>query len=330
MILLLLGTLLILTATAAQTVLKSSQLAASPTNTYVLQTNGTVNAWVDPTTIPGGDTDLDDAYNNSPSSAKTITADDGQVEILGAFIVNAGGAPAAVPAGFSVASTVHGEHAVTSAAGFIAGVDTGGAAVADGWYRMEDADGTGYWEWGVGNRGADTAFKLPDAEPTAYAGRLLAGVPAVGASTMTWGGDRDSYFGVYDAHVGAGSAYMFFGYGAAGPVQYAGTGAADSLGVTFPWACTIVGIGASTTSFVDPDGVSTVDIWPYADGAVINAACKATLPEGAGAEITATFTPGTYNVTAGQRLGIYFTQSDAGFAPGTLANLCVTIWYQFP
>lgn len=56
----------------------SNQLAASASNGYILTSDGTWNVWANPATIITG-TDLDDAYNNSPSGNKFITIDDGDL-----------------------------------------------------------------------------------------------------------------------------------------------------------------------------------------------------------------------------------------------------------
>ena len=56
----------------------SEQLADSPTAGDVCTSDGEVNVW----NAGAGLVNLDDAYNNSPSSNKTITVDDGEVQFI--------------------------------------------------------------------------------------------------------------------------------------------------------------------------------------------------------------------------------------------------------
>jgi hypothetical protein len=110
--------------------------------------------------------------------------------------------------------------------------------------------------------------------------------------------------------------------------QFAGAGANDSIGYGLPWNVSIVGISVNY-QLDDVPGVTTVDVFPRADGANIHANCKITLAEtGLNRDsVSVTFAPGTYTVNANQTLGIYIDTTTTGVP--VLNALQVTVYYHY-
>ena len=139
----------------------------------------------------------------------------------------------------------------------------------------------------------------------------------------------DSYIG-YNAGevIGISDGYIYID--TVGAKQFAGTGVNDGLGFGIPWDVSIVGIAAQY-KLSDADDVVTIDVFPYADGNTIGAACKLTLAEtGANRDaISETFPAGSHTASANETLGIYIDVIGDTNSNATLTDLIVTVHYHF-
>lgn len=143
--------------------------------------------------------------------------------------------------------------------------------------------------------GTDWTLTLPAAVP----GDDYARIPSVDTSgDTTWSVDRDHYEAAYSGTTGA-DAYTYINNN----LQYSAT-----VGWLMPRRGTVTAI--TVNCGLNQIGIGdTLDVYPYDDGAAINANCKLQVSV-SDPHQSVTFTPGTYVWAAGSVMSVYLDFTD--------------------